>query len=480
MRVSDLISLGMDYLAVGIAAAVLFIAAAVVYAKWYKKENGTLQKAAVRKMLLYCVFICYIVVVLGATTLSRFGYYENVIRLQPFYSYKEAWNDFSVIEWRNIILNILMFVPFGFLLPFLWPKFEKTGWTYLAGFAMTALIEGLQLVLRRGIFETDDLLNNLLGTMIGYGFYRLWMLVYDGLRRKTLKGGMSQGSDGHEERRQIWSVLCCQIPLVICIAAFSGIFIFYERQELGNLRSSYIVRQKIADVTTELRLSEEEGVQPVYQVPVLTLEEAKARAKEFFAGVGDVLDESSEDAYENTVLYSSENEKSLWIYYKGGTYAYTDFALLFGETAQETDPEADREEIYLALNRLGVEVPEGMSFEKYSGMYRLDADLLLQDGLLYDGTIYLGYTQKGNINSIDYSMLACTPYKEFEVISEAEAYRRLTEGEFYYFTPGEWSIEVYDVSLVYDLDSKGFYQPSYRFDAVMNGQDSYIIIPAVK
>ncbi len=39
--------------------------------------------------------------------------------LQPFSQYRSAWYNFSYPEWRNIVLNIAMFIPFGVLIPVL-------------------------------------------------------------------------------------------------------------------------------------------------------------------------------------------------------------------------------------------------------------------------------------------------------------------------------------------------------------------------
>ena len=67
--------------------------------------------------------------------------------------------SFSKAAWRNIILNICMFIPLGFLLPFL-DKFKIWWKNYLVGLATTLIIELLQLVTHRGIFEIDDIINN--------------------------------------------------------------------------------------------------------------------------------------------------------------------------------------------------------------------------------------------------------------------------------------------------------------------------------
>ena len=70
------------------------------------------------KFGLWSIFVIYIVVVLGATIGHRASAYGN-INLHLFSSYKNAYNSFSIREWRNIILNILMFVPLGFMIPLL-------------------------------------------------------------------------------------------------------------------------------------------------------------------------------------------------------------------------------------------------------------------------------------------------------------------------------------------------------------------------
>lgn len=73
-----------------------------------------------------------------------------------------AINHFQLREWRNIILNIIMGVPLGILLPCLFEKMRYWWPTYLSGLLFTILIETTQLITHRGIFEMDDILNNTL------------------------------------------------------------------------------------------------------------------------------------------------------------------------------------------------------------------------------------------------------------------------------------------------------------------------------
>ena len=67
---------------------------------------------------------------MGATLVDRVSGYESV-NLHLFSSYKDAYNSFSIGEWRNLILNILMFVPIGILMPLLFNKCKQWYITFL-------------------------------------------------------------------------------------------------------------------------------------------------------------------------------------------------------------------------------------------------------------------------------------------------------------------------------------------------------------
>lgn len=64
-------------------------------------------------------------------------------------------------------LNVLMFVPVGFLLPLLWRTYGD--WKYVMGFScfLTVFIEAAQVFTFRTT-DIDDLITNLLGAGIGY------------------------------------------------------------------------------------------------------------------------------------------------------------------------------------------------------------------------------------------------------------------------------------------------------------------------
>lgn len=171
--------------------------------------KGT-KKLKASKILLWSIFLIYTVIVLGATFIHRTPVmYEN-INLHIFSSYIKVWNRFSLLELRNIIFNILMFLPLGFVLPLLFKKCEKFYITYFLGLCMTISIEVLQLISKRGIFEIDDIINNTLGCMIGYGVVMIFLL-FSKRNKKSLVN-------------KVLIMLCYQIPVIITIISFSAIF----------------------------------------------------------------------------------------------------------------------------------------------------------------------------------------------------------------------------------------------------------------
>ena len=69
----------------------------------------------------------------------------------------------------NIIVNVALFIPLGYLLPEAFPQKKYRWWKMLlSGVAFSLIIEILQLVAHRGCFDLDDLFHNSIGVLSGY------------------------------------------------------------------------------------------------------------------------------------------------------------------------------------------------------------------------------------------------------------------------------------------------------------------------
>ena len=96
----------------------------------------------------------------------------NLIPLLVFVeTYREVFVNGNINYFLiNFVGNIVMFIPFGLFIPFLWKTSGKR--TVFIGFCVSLFIESCQLFLTRGT-DIDDLMLNTVGVLIGvflYGF----------------------------------------------------------------------------------------------------------------------------------------------------------------------------------------------------------------------------------------------------------------------------------------------------------------------
>lgn len=467
MRLADLFRFGIKYAVVGgVAAVFALIAFLVGYKIVYRKCMHGIKTIGKGKALWLILTVMYGVMLLGATFFSRGSFYSGAQIVPPLASYREAWYQGGLSDFRNIIVNILLFVPFGFLVPAGMKCMRPVWKTYLAGFVATFIIECLQLLTRRGIFEFDDIINNLVGTMIGHGVF----LLVDWAARK-------------ENRvKRLPGTLACQLPLLLCIVIVAIVCLAYQKQELGNLAIHYVTKvpQSKYEIVSNPVFDTQERKAFVYQVKEYSLSEARELADRILHNSGTEVHDDETDIYDNTVFYRGTG-KHISIEYKGGLYRYTNFDSSFSGGRLKEKADGTWEEILMALNELGVEVPEGVSFvNRGQGHYSLVADAIEKDGVVYDGQINCTLMDDDSIAQIDNKIYACAAYKEFDILSEEEAFQKIQKGEFQLYYDGKAIIHIRNVSLGYMLDSKSFYQPVYLFDAIVDGNEYSIPIPAVK
>lgn len=85
--------------------------------------------------------------------------------------YIRYWGRLNSFE--NLFGNVLCFVPFGFLLPFLHRE-SRHWWVLLINsFLLVCAIEIFQLITAFGVFDVDDILLNCVGSMLGFWAFAL-------------------------------------------------------------------------------------------------------------------------------------------------------------------------------------------------------------------------------------------------------------------------------------------------------------------
>ena len=121
------------------------------------------------------LLIPYIFMIIVATIILRSPSAERSVVLTPFVAFKEALtNDFWDFE---IKANILMFIPYGFLLSMAINRLN--GIPLLVGFLFSVTIETVQYFTHRGVFETDDIITNFMGILIGFIIFMPVKMILD-------------------------------------------------------------------------------------------------------------------------------------------------------------------------------------------------------------------------------------------------------------------------------------------------------------
>ena len=134
-----------------------------------KKEKYALWGGRVL-FLIYLAGLCYFL--FFAENYGRI-HGQEIYRynLVPFKEIERFWiyrSELGIHSFYNLVGNILIFMPAGFFVPILWRNKRGFKFTVCVTFQMSLLVEILQLVLRVGSFDVDDLILNTLGGMLGY------------------------------------------------------------------------------------------------------------------------------------------------------------------------------------------------------------------------------------------------------------------------------------------------------------------------
>lgn len=117
-----------------------------------------------------CLLIPYLFLTLVATVFTRSPSAEAHVMLEPFWTYRQYFTD--DFTWFEIRANVLLFIPIGFLLPMV---IKKPVWLPpIIGIGISVIIELIQLITHRGMCETDDVISNTIGFLIGFAVF--WLI----------------------------------------------------------------------------------------------------------------------------------------------------------------------------------------------------------------------------------------------------------------------------------------------------------------
>lgn len=137
-----------------------------------KNKSRTLWK--IIWTVAFALYLSYLLYLTFFSHIFGRGQFHRSLNLVPFRTINQYlyihYYGFAMI---NLVGNIAAFVPMGFLLPLITKKKVGIGKTFLFAGGISLMIEITQYTFGVGIADIDDLILNLGGAFLGYGFYKL-------------------------------------------------------------------------------------------------------------------------------------------------------------------------------------------------------------------------------------------------------------------------------------------------------------------
>ena len=158
-----------------------------------KKKN--VRRGAAILFVVYILILLLVIVFkyptgMVSSSIERWKAGEEINRMEPqlvpfktivFYIKRVQ----AAYDWffKNLACNIIMFMPYGFLIPFVRNINRLRGVKIIVtGCLLSILIEVLQYVTAFGQMDIDDVILNTLGVTLGYGIFLLYKYIVTKMR----------------------------------------------------------------------------------------------------------------------------------------------------------------------------------------------------------------------------------------------------------------------------------------------------------
>ena len=433
------------------------------------------------KTFIYSLFISYIIALLSATLISRFAYASSSHNnFALFSSYLQTWHQADRNALTYLILNIMMTIPLGFLLPLLHDQFKKIQWMLMASLSIIIFIESIQYITNRGIFDIDDIFNNILGSLIGYGIIMIFIHLKNPIKKT-------------------YYLYLLQLPLLMTILAFLSAFTYYQVKPYGNLYINGMPKANIKSATfsinptIDLHSTTIDYLQdntPLDAVPIYKTMPNDAldfeilyknitgelpTSQHYYQHVyGEGIEYTSDDLDDGTLIYNQLD----------GSYVYR--VLDFTDTTLDVLEPMTTTFVLDQLKQFGMNIPEDMSghltFEDHLAEYQYTFNhQSFPNNQSFNLISYvITYNTDNTLKEIKSNNGTYQEVNSIEVKSKRTIYDDFIKGKFntYYDLPP--SITVDDITLNYVTDSKNYLRPIYSIHILGGDLDLEIWMDASK
>ena len=236
-----------------IIVALISMALWIIYRLYNVVKNKRINIA--REIILFIFFVYFLFLLLLTifkggciefrNQFNSYMYREHgllgIINIVPI---KETINTFMHSETgmrnslRNLIGNILVFMPLGFFIPLLFDKFNNLKKVLKVGCLSSLAIELSQLFVGSNVCDIDDVIYNTLGAVVGFICYKTFETI---IKKVNLKNKLDKIRDF--ETNNILKKTIKGISIVIIVSLVSYVYAFYNQTMSAQLSDEEMAKK---------------------------------------------------------------------------------------------------------------------------------------------------------------------------------------------------------------------------------------------
>lgn len=447
----------MEYILLLIPAApVLTAMAAVLYAGIFlfarKKRK---RKLSVRKILgeflLTGWFLTYLYVTQKLSNEIGLGRSVNLKPFHPFIiAVKYGLSNFEMV--KVILLNTIMVLPLGFLLPIVFDRRMKNYLSiFLVAFPVAVLTELSQFLTQRSA-DIDDVISNTMGALLGFALYVLYCGLRHLVKRRSIPTGL----------RWYWLQFLFALGFIgLSVGPFIALNVYYGTSEYGYMSYDHL---KPASFSVSSIVGRYETTSMVYQYePRENEEEIKTRLQEVTTFSGKFKGDTLKSGESREIIIDRHNR----------------WRVVYREPEEEADISSIPSEVdaleaaRTCLKSFGIleEIKYTKAeHDKENGTIRLNfTDKGRIKGALVDGSVTVVIGEDSLPLSVEDTRIYCRPYRRVVTISPYQSILVARE-----VAVGEWPgfAYVYNVTPShYFNEETDFLIPTWKIQASFISSD---------
>lgn len=164
-----------------------------------------------------------------------------------------AWN--TRYSYYQVIANILLFMPLGFLLPLLFEDIRSWKKIFIYGCLTSVIIEVAQIFTLLNVTDIDDVILNTLGSLLGYACYLLFIKLAYRLNLKVFVDKLMITSSS-----RLWKKSVAPFSLMIMVSVVMSVYNYFDQTVSASLSdeelllenydldlSTYVLGKKVGD-----------------------------------------------------------------------------------------------------------------------------------------------------------------------------------------------------------------------------------------